>query len=289
MANITTNTSTPLHGTIESLVGDQDLSAALEWAAEHAGADIVAHLAEGVDVIAAHQTVNLHTIDDEKYLGAPRRISGTVTAHTTAALGAYVTRFGDATRLVWVSPDQVVAVLNEHTNLQPGWRDHRIVMPVKRHPLFTELAAVFGKPLDQEVFADLVETLERAWTSPAAGTMLEVAQTIHINGEKKLSSSFTLRDGSIAMSYVSQDTAVAGRNADLTVPSRVELTLPVFEGTDSVATIRCRLRTRRSGGQVMFVLLPDETADQIVQRALDGLSAEIAAAVGDVPVIHGKP
>lgn len=281
--------NTPQTLTVEALADNTDHAALAEWAAEHSGADHVHQLADGVEVIAAHSTVTLHTLDDEKYRPQPRRLSGIVTAHTTAALGAYVSRFGDSTRMVWVSPDQVVGVLNEHTNLQPGWRDHRVVMPVKRHPLFVELAAAFGKPLDQSEFADLVETLERAWTNPAAATMLEVAQTIHINGEKKLSSSFTLRDGSIAMSYVSQEQAVAGRNADLTVPSRVEITLPVFEGTDSVATIRCRLRTRRSGGQVMFVLLPDETADQIVQRALDGLSQEIAAAVGDVPVLHGKP
>lgn len=281
--------NTPQTLTVEALANNTDHAALAEWAAEHSGADIVAHLADGVDVIAAHKSIDFHVYDDEKYLPSPRRLAGTVTAHTTAALGAYVTRFGDSTRMVWVSPDQVVGVLNEHTNLQPGWRDHRVTMPVKRHPLFVELAKVFGQPLDQSEFADLVETLERAWTNPAAATMLEVAQTIHINGEKKLSSSFTLRDGSIAMSYVNQEQAVAGRNADLTVPSRVEITLPVFEGTDTVAAIRCRLRTRRSGGQVMFVLLPDETADQIVQRALDGLSLEIAVAVGDVPVLHGKP
>ena len=170
------------------------------------------------------------------------------------------------------------AVAHMHT---PAQRLARAMAP--------ELSKAFGVAVDQEEFAELVETLERAWSSPDAATMLEVAQTIHIAGDKKLSSSFTLRDGSIALSFVNQEQAVAGRNADMTVPSRVELTMAVFEGTDSTVTIRCRLRTRRSGGQVRFVLLPDETADQIVQRALDGLSAEIAAAVGDVPVLHGKP
>lgn len=281
--------NTPQTLTVEALADNTDHAALAEWAAEHSGADVVAHLADGVDVIAAHRSVDFHVYDDEKYLAAPRRLAGSVTAHTTAALGAYVARFGDSTRMVWVSPDQVVGVLNEHDDNAPGWRDHRVTMPVKRHPLFVELAKVFGQSVDQEAFAELVETLERAWSSPDAATMLEVAQTIHIAGDKKLSSSFTLRDGSIALSFVNQEQATAGRNADMTVPSRVEITMPVFEGTDSVVTIRCRLRTRRSGGQVMFVLLPDETADQIVQRALDGLSGEIAAAVGDVPVLHGKP
>ena len=72
--------------------------------------------------------------------------------------------------------------------------------------------------------------------------MLEIAQNIHVAGDKKLSSAMTLTNGSIGLSYTSNDVVTAGRNGDLTVPSRLKLELPVFDGTDLTHEVQVRLR-----------------------------------------------
>ena len=122
-------------------------------------------------------------LDDEKYRHQPRRPRASW-PHTTMALGACVCA-GDSTPWSGSRPTGSRRAQRAHEPAA-GWRDHRAVMPVKRHPLFVGSLAARSAAARPSEFADLVEERARArWTATPA-TMLEVAQTIHINGEKKL-------------------------------------------------------------------------------------------------------
>lgn len=284
------NTEPEFLETFVEKFGGEDGVGLVEWAAEHSGVDALESPAEHVTVYARHATNRIEVVDTEKYQAAPRRITASPQLHTLESLAEYVARFHSAPTAVYVSPVAVTAVLDEATDQTPQWRGHRAIHQLKQHPLFALLAANCNKAMTQTEFAELVEDLAGAWVAPDAATMLEVAQTISIAGDKKLSSAITLANGSISMSYQSIETATAGARGDLVVPVRLTVRLPVYDGTDATQEVSLRLRTRRRDAAIEFVLRPDETIEQIVAKALKSVRAELLGVLAPtIPLFFGTP
>lgn len=285
---MSTETSEPILATLDADTV-ADMATLAEWAAEHSGVDILGMADERAYIIGRHATNVVQVVDTDKFQSTPRRTVCTPAFTTLASLGEYLLQFETADRSVYVS-ETIEAVINDDRDNRPGWRDHRATYRLRQHPLFQLFTGSVNKPLSQGVFAELVEDLERCWISPDPATMLEIAQNVHAAGEKKLSSAVTLANGSIGLSYTSNDVITAGRAGDLTVPSRLKLELPVFDGTDLTHEVQVRLRTRRREGAIEFLLRPDESVEQVVQKALQAVGEALGALLpASIPVLFGKP
>lgn len=287
MSNTTTEESSSV---VDSLADqDHDLAALAEWAAEHSGVDFLDAPGPNVALYGRHDSLRIDVIDTQQYQPAPRRTKATPAFTTLASLAAYVRQFDGAQRSVYVS-ETIQAVINDDRDASPGWRDHRATYQLVQHPLFVAFRESTNKGLGQRKFAELVEDLEVCWRSPNAASMLDIAQNINANGERKLTQSLSLPDGSMNITYVADDSVMAGKAGNVHVPNLLKLRIPVFDGTDLTHDVAARLRTAKTNGGIEFLLRPNETVEQMVAKALEAVGATLADLLGPaIPVFFGKP
>jgi uncharacterized protein YfdQ (DUF2303 family) len=231
---------------------------------------------------------NLAVRDLEQHLTTPVRPRGTVTLHEHRDFAAYTNRLGDpAETTVWADVEQlrVTAVLNDHVDhAAAGWRDHRVVLQLRRDKDWAAWLRLDGQLVDQATFAEHIENLVHTVSSPAAADMLEVSRTFQAKRHVNYSSATRLDSGDLQLSYEVDTTAKAGNKGQMEIPTEFLLGLPPFAGTDPVE-IRVRLRYRvHDGGQLGIgyqILRPD----LIEQAAFDLLLHQVEEDL-DSPAVY---
>lgn len=227
----------------------------------------------------------LEVVDpDDKYLTAPRRLTGTVKVEDPASFLAYVERFYDAERTTaWVDMDSanVVAVLNDAKRDEPAWRDHRAVLQLAKTPEWTRWrngdAGAAGRLMSQEAFARHIETSELDIVVPSAAELLELAQTFYAKTDVEFRSSQRLTSGEVQITYVEETTAGAGRNGEVDIPTTFELLIAPFHGEDKVP-VQARLRYRVQGGNLSIgyeLVRPDEVEREVLERVAANLRTKV--------------
>jgi uncharacterized protein YfdQ (DUF2303 family) len=239
------------------------------------------------------QSMTVSTLDHSMRMPRPQRILTERKLATPGDLVDYLRRFDLTETAIYVSLDHgIVAMIDDHTANGPSWTGHKATVVIAAHPTWVRMRSMNTKAQTQNDFAELVEDLGPNWVTPDGATMLEVAQTIEFAGERVYKSATRLSDGSVNLAFVDNTAAKAGASGTLTVPQRFELQVRPFDGIDVTARVTGRLRTRLEpggGGGARFVLILDQTPQQIEREALDRLKVQLSDVLADkgVPVHLG--
>lgn len=240
-----------------------------EWAFQRAlpAAVETPGLEPGITHVVHSESQVVTEIDARDHLANPARVKANRQLSDLPSLVAYLDRFQTDHTAAYVSSSGVTIILDDHTAQLPMWCGHTAQLIFERTQSWKRVVEVNNKPLNQEAFANLVEDLATYWMVPDGATMLEVAQTIEIAGDRVYKSARRTTDGAINLSYVNDTSVRAGTSGDLKVPARVELAIQAYEGIPATAPVKARLRTRLTNDIPSFTLILDRTAREIEMDA----------------------
>lgn len=225
----------------------------------------------------------IHSVDLERFRPTPRRTNGTVLLLDAASFVPYFTRHGTSATFLYADRDrgQVTAVFNDDEDTEPGWRDHRGVLQLKRTPEWEHWAGQSGQLLTQERFAEHIEGGLPEILEPAAADMLELAQTFHAQTNSEFRSSVRLASGQRQFSFVEATDARAGKTGNLEVPETFALAIAPWVGCDRFK-VTARLRYRLTAGRLLLGYLldrPHEVLDAAFAQITDHLVEQLGATV----------
>lgn len=191
-------------------------------------------------------------LDLERFMAVPRRRRGRYLPATVDAFKAYVARFAtEEATTVWVHPTsgEIVAVIDDHTQETPDWREHTAQTQLQHTPEWMHWIGKDGQMLGQVAFAEHIEDGLPEIRDPDGATMLEVAQTFHAHTTAQFRSSNRLHSGETRLQYDEEVKASAGASGDMVVPSELTLAIAPFVGEEAYKVL-ARLRFRVSSGQL---------------------------------------
>lgn len=266
-----------------------DVDAAAELAAQP---ELVTIDADGRYGIFMPPGWTFDTYDEERDLDAPRRPYGTVSVfdadsfvaavrHRRATEGIYFdpTIYADEDRLA------LVAILNDDKGDGAGWRDYRVELGLRPSPEWSHWAALDGKQVEQERFAEHIEDGVNELRAPEPAVMLDIAQSIHGHVSARIKAARRLQDGRVQFAYEEEAGAQAGEGGELTIPDTLVLALRPFVGGPAYEmTARFRYRLGRGEASLGYKL---DRPHEVKRAAYLDVRSAVERDLGDVPVFAG--
>lgn len=224
------------------------------------------------------QVVDLEQHAD-RYRDRPRRKTGTYTVHDAPSFVAYLNKHALPETEVWADTTRagLVAVINAHEGCnapvgengpEAGWGDHRLNLNLKPTDAWTAWTQHDGKLLDQNTFAEHIETRVIDIVRPTGADMLELAQTFQATIGVSFESSKLLSSGQRQLEYRESVDAKAGRRGQLEIPKDFEIGLSPFEGAPAYK-VTARFRYRITDGVLRVGYRLDRPTDVLREAFLD--------------------
>lgn len=183
----------------------------------------------------------------------------------------------------------LVAIINDHGDDQPKWRDFRANYAPN---ISVEWARWIGKnktPMSQTDFATWLEDnmadVANVPNMPSGADILSMAIGFEANADKRLRSKINLQSGGVQFEFVEDETKET--RTSMKVFERFTLGVPVFAGSISAYPLEARLKYRENSGTLKFwyeLIRPD----RVFKTAVNDELTRIKEATG-FTVIHGKP
>lgn len=165
------------------------------------------------------------------------------------------------------------------------WGDVHADLKLQISPEAQRWVASSGKYMTQQDFAEFCELNLESFSSPAAATILEIAQTFQAKTTVDFGSAVRLSNGAIKLKREEKVEATAGERADITIPEELRLALPIFK-YDKTYEVRARLRYRvRDSAVHLSVLLIDP--EMAFEHAFREVTNQVSTQL-DMPVFWGK-
>lgn len=236
------------------------------------------------------------TVDVSKWLETPvRSKAGRRVVRDEDSFIALVQRFGHGSdAIVFADTDtyDVEAVLDEDTDeLNPNWREHRVVLDLIVTDEWREWVENDGKLMTQTQFAEFIELHLDNIAEPTAADMLELAQSLSATMDGRFESRVRLQSGQRHFVYSENITPQAGTNGELEVPDQFTLGLTPWQSRPGAPfRVTAKLRYRIENGQLRLGwklvdhmrILDAAFLNDIVKPIKDGLT-------GSAVVVYGKP
>ncbi len=165
---------------------------------------------------------------------APDRIQQTATLDDVESFISYVNEFKTPTSRIFVKYEAngtFVAVLDYHTKDKPSFGTHRVHLPLKMTPEFKAWHDINGRQMNQVAFAEFLEDNVSVVKKPCAADLLQVARTLTSKKEVKFTGGVRLDNGDVNLAYSEESSSTAGKKGNLEIPTKLELFVPVFEGS----------------------------------------------------------
>lgn len=268
-------------------------------------ASAVPHALEGgkryAVAVPAGGDVKELNLDLDEYRNRPRRLKGETVVRDEQSLILLCTELGTkvagqkagegvTTRVYADAADRsVVAVLNDDVDsTNPGWRDRRVRLVLAHTPEWQRWAALDGKLMSQQAFAEHVEACLDDIREPDAASMLEIAQTIEATTNVDFRSQVRLTSGQRQFTYAENTDARAGSGGTLTVPEQFVLGLTPWAGRDAKPfRVEARLRYRITpGGLTLGYKLID--TERILRTAFEEDVVKPIREAG-LTIVNGTP
>lgn len=190
--------------------------------------------------------------DIEKFLAAPARARGTITAETPEAFVAYYNRFVDEeVSLVFARTETftVTGIIDWHApGDAAGFAEHRAVYQAPRSDEWKIWTGMDGKAMTQTDFSRFIEDNVKDIREPDGADVLEVARQLEVKKKVEFSSAERLSDGQREFTY-NEEVEGSTRRGQMKIPEEFKLGIPVFIGGELYEVI-ARLRYRIDGGQL---------------------------------------
>jgi len=197
--------------------------------------------------------------DLERHLETPLRARAPSRCTTRATFGHYVRRIAtsDCTT-VWANIDSgtVTAVLDDHTNYQPGWRSHTVRLDLQDDPDWVAWNKLDGKLVSQQYFAEFLEQQLHTIISPPAADIYEVATSLQAKRSVSFRSGVKTKSGDIQFTYDEETTAKGRTEGQVEIPDEFTLRLAPFAyATPVELTAKLRYRITEGELQIGYKLL----------------------------------
>lgn len=208
------------------------------------GVDVsVLHLADGrefavlVDPKTGNQTLN--DITPAGYRAAlPDHIEGAVTLSTKDSFVDYVNAYKTPTARMFAALNDtgggsIVCELDYHASGAPGRRAHRATYALKNSEEWDRWSSISGRLMEQTKFLRWLEENATDITAPDGATIMEMVQDFSVKRKVDFRSAVRLQNGDTSFEYV-QAAEANSKGGEIAVPSKFELTMPVFFGEPSM-------------------------------------------------------
>lgn len=225
--------------------------------------------------------------DLEHLLPTPTRKRGKITLAQTSAFIEYYKKHRLGSQIYGTTePPRFVAVLDDHRQIDAGWRDHTAHYNC---PLSTEWNTWNGmnrKQMKQNDFAQFIEDNLPDIVEPEAAHMLEVSRTLEAKKNVNFASGVRLANGEVQFTYEEKIEGTAGKG-QFRVPETFAIGIPVFHGGPRYR-IEARLRYRIADGGQMQMWYDLVRPHKIIEDAALEVWAEIETQTGE-RILHGSP
>ena len=230
-------------------------------------------------------------------LDRPVRTSGTTQMSDARSFSDLYGRFA-ADSLIYASlnPAQFIAVLNDHKEEGPDWRDHRIVFQPKHSDPWNAWMKrngadkAFNLHIGNVEFAEWLEDQALDIVQPTGAAMLHMALSFKATESAQFSNAANLQDGSVTFDYqrTVQGSAIGPGGGKCKIPERFTILIPVFDGPDEPKyKIEARFRYRLVGGglRIWYQL---ERPNLVMEAAFKDLWKKIEKETG-ASILYGRP
>src|SRR5207237_5067343 len=115
-------------------------------------------------------------------------------------------------------------------------------------------------------------------TFPDAADLLEIAQTFYASTKADFRSGTRLSSGEVQFQYVEETQASAGRNGELSIPTKFDLRIAPFQGEERCA-LQALLRYRVREGNLAIgyeLVRPDDVERDAMELIAERLRTTIA-------------
>jgi hypothetical protein len=250
-------------------------------------------LPDGIILYSTHDGIK--NVDVRPLLPAPPRVRKTLAVHTTDAFAKYLEELDDSTvsdtvRIYAdITRSMFTAILDDDSNVSPGWREHRVELKLAPHPMFTHWFGGSGVLVPQAKFVEHLNLGRNCVIDPDAATLLEISS--HLEGVKnaKWESGTRSRDGSIQFAYI-EETSARTKNGAAELPQSITLRLRPYIATEATIDVIADLSYAIKDGELSLrytlVDLPDhlETLFGDITRQLEAMTdRHILAATAPAP------
>lgn len=251
---------------------------------------------DGLPAVAVANDVQIkstvHLLDD-----APRK-TGTVRAESLASLVDYVERHHDNETAILASPtdNAILGVIDWHSadddRVKGGFGRHKVELKLQHTEQWKAWLGINGKAMHQKTLAEFIEENLGDIVKPDAASVLEAVLTLSGKRSVNFKNATRLANGDTSLVWEETTEAKAGQTGDMTVPSEIELELPIYQGCEEETTfkIRTMFRYNVEGGSLTFKLQM-LGIERIERLAFDGvfesLHEKLNKAEIEVPVYKG--
>lgn len=234
--------------------------------------------------------------DLEKLLELPHRKRGAIVTTDSAGFVDYLQKHSiNKVSTIYADIDseqsrcKLLAVIDDHGNAYPDWREHTCKFEPKLSVEWGRWKGSDKKTMNQASFAAwLEENLPDIASVPGfpSGTeILQMALGFEANSDKKFRSKINLQSGGVQFEYVEDETK--DTRTKMIVFERFTIGIQVFDGSASAYPVEARLKYREKNGDVTFwyELI---RADRVFKSAVADELAAIKEGTG-LQVISGTP
>lgn len=200
----------------------------------------------------------------------------------------YVNKFKTSSTTIFgsVGSRVLTAIIDYH---EPGAVKpctHKAALDISYSRQYIDWVGINKKPLLQVDFADFIEEHQLDITEPDGATMLEIVTTLQSKTSIDFQSHARLNNGTISLKYNEEQQTTAGKSNQLTVPSRLEVTIPVFSGEERRYAVNPFLRVNINQGRAGFTVKFIEL-DDLIEVAFSDLCDRVSEATG-LPILFGQ-
>lgn len=232
----------------------------------------------------------------ESLLEQPMRKRAAISTTNSAGFIDYLQKHSTAdvsTIYADVDADQnrcyLLAVIDDHGNELPAWRQHTCTFAPKLSLEFMRWTKSNKRTMKQDEFATWLEDnlpdIATVPGFPSGAEILQMALGFEANADKKFRSKINLQSGGVQFEYVEDETKET--RTKMIVFERFTIGIPVFDGSANAYPIEARLKYREKSGDITFwyeLIRPD--------RVFKGAVADELAAIKEVTglqIIFGAP
>lgn len=174
-----------------------------------------------------------------------------------------------------------------------GAETFRGILDLRTTHAWDQWTQLSGNLIGQQEFAEFIEDHVDDIVAPAAGDVLEIAQSLQATNDVEFSSSNRLDSGETHVGYSETIKAKAGQRGELVIPRELTLALQPFEGVTELkgkvtkVAVTARFRYRLRDGQLRLgvkLIGIDRVLDQLWAQIVDELTARAG-----IPVFVGRP
>lgn len=180
-----------------------------------------------------------------------------------ASFKDYVASYKSETAICKASlgSNKIVAVLDYHGRAREGDRlsavpnrmAHTVTLLCPWDLDYAKWREAFGKPMDQNAFANLLEDLVHTISEPAVADLAEAIDDLRIDRAIRFKSKVNRRNGTVQFTYEETEPDGDAEGGEVRLPEVVKIVVAMFQGGELVQ-LDAKLRYAIDKGKVFFTL-----------------------------------